>query len=326
MDLGGILGGAASTFGKGGSLSHENRESPSWFNILAPGTGGKKSPVMDEFGNFYRIQDEYEDERQRNQQGQMNQLTLAMERASFNQKMQLAKEHGLHPLSVLGVPMSSSVVGATSHESNQPVAGTVDFSKHQTPEVSEHDKRMMEYNERIADANARAAESRAVSDELEARQRASVLLGQQVGSNRISNDQIATQSKLSGVPYKSIEGSNPIIRIKPAETTATAPGNPNVTAAISPALDRVLIDGKPYYIPSQEKMQVDMEGGELIATLMNYGGLPLDAAIATTALLPIVGPAVAGLGYAAHRGYRAYRIGKEAARIAKMASRKSWKK
>lgn len=32
---------------------------------------------------------------------------LRQEKASFDQKMQLAKTHGLHPLSVLGVPMSS---------------------------------------------------------------------------------------------------------------------------------------------------------------------------------------------------------------------------
>lgn len=316
MDFGSIFGGAASSFGKGASLSHENRE--------LPGTN-LKSPVMDEFGNFYRLQDEYEDSRQLSQQRGLNQLTLAMEKASFDQKMKLAKDHGIHPLSVLGVPMSSTVVGAQSHESNTPVAGTVDFSKHQTPELSEHDKRMMEYNERIAGANARAAESRAVSDELEARQRASVLLGSQVGPHKVSNDQVATQSRLSGVPVKDIAGPESVIRIKPSESIATAPGNPNVTAAISPALDRVLIEGKPYYVPSQDKMQVDLEKGEMILTLMNQGGLSLDHAIAASALMEYLSPAMGLAGFWLGGKYNAHKAKRAAEIAAKRQAHRRWK-
>lgn len=319
MDWMSAVGGAASSFGKGASLSHENR--------TLPGTN-IKSPVMDEFGNFYRLQDEYEDTRQVNQQDALNAAGLRAERASFEQKLELAKEHGIHPLSVLGVPMATTTVGASAHESNSPISLSAgDVGRNRDPELSDHDKRMMEYNERLASANARAAESRAVSDEIEARQRAQVLLGQQVGPGRVSNDQVATQSRLSGVAIKDISGPQSIIKINPSEVVASRPGDPSLEAGVPPSLQEVLLPGnKRFTIPSQKNMQVDMEGGELIATLMNYGGLPLDAAIATTALLPIVGPAVAGLGYAAHRGYRAYRLGKEAARLAKIASRKSWKK
>lgn len=319
MDLFGAAGGAASAFGKGASLSHENR--------TLPGTN-ISSPVMDEFGNFYRIQDEYEDSRQVNQQRSLNSAMLDMERASFNQKLELAKQHGIHPLSVLGVPMATTTVGASAHESNSPISiSGGDVGRNRDPELTAHDERMMEYNERLASANARAAESRAISDELEARQRAQVLLGQQVGPGRVSNDQLVTQSRLSGVAVKDISGPQSVIKINPSEVVATRPGDPSMEAGVPASLQEVLLPGdKRFIVPSQKNMQVDMEGGEMIATLMNYGGLPLDAAIATTALLPVVGPAVAGLGYAAHRGFRAWKIAKEAQRLAKIANRKSWKK
>lgn len=316
MDFGSIFGGAASSFGKGASLSHEGR--------TLPGTN-LKSPIFDEFGNFYRLQDEYEDNRQVSQQSRLNQLMIQQERASFNQKMELAKQHGIHPLSVLGVPMSSTVVGAGVHESNQPVAGTLDFRKHETPELTQYEKDMQEYNLRIADANARAAESRAVSDEVEARQRASVLLGTQVGPHKISNDQVATQSRLSGVPVADISGGQSVIRIKPSETIATSPGNPSTTAAISPSLDRILMEsGAIYKVPSQDKLQVDMEGGEMITTLVNWG-VPLENAIALTAFWPVLAGAASGFGWLAGKRIGAAKNAAAAAKAARMQAHRRWK-
>lgn len=316
MDFGSIFGGAASSFGKGASLSHENR--------TLPGTN-LKSPIMDEFGNFYRLQDEYEDNRQVGQQARLNRLMLNQERASFNQKMELAKQHGIHPLSVLGVPMSSTLVGAGVHESNQPVAGTLDFRKHETPELSAEEKAIQDANVRIAEANARAAESRAVSEEVEARQRASVLLGSQIGPNKISNDQLATQSRLSGVPVANINGPKSIIEIEPSKTTASAPGNPSITAAVSPSLDRVLMEsGKEYKVPSQDKLQVDMEGGEMITTLLNWG-VPLENAIALTAFWPVLAGAASGFGWLAGKRIGAAKNAAAAAKAARMQAHRRWK-
>lgn len=316
MDWGSLVGGAASSFGKGASLSHENR--------TLPGTDFK-SPIFDEFGNFYRLQDEYEDNRQALQQSRLNYLMLRQERASFNQKMALAKEHGLHPLSVLGVPMSSTVVGAPSHESNTPVGGTIDFAKHVAPELSAEEKAIQDANVRIAEANARAAESRAVSDEVEARQRASVLLGSQIGPHKISNDQVATQSRLSGVPVADISGGQSVIRIKPSETIATSPGNPSTTAAISPSLDRILMEsGAIYKVPSQDKLQVDMEGGEMITTLVNWG-VPLENAIALTAFWPVLAGAASGFGWLAGKRIGAAKAAAAAAKAARMQAHRRWK-
>lgn len=316
--LGNIFGGSAAS-SAGGSLPWKG---------LSMGLGDKTSPSHKLFGNFFTIQDEYEDKRQLSQQQRLNQLMLNAERQSFNQKMALAHEHGIHPLSVLGVPMSSTTVGASSHDYQaSPGAGvSLDAGKHQTPELSEHDKAMMEYNERIASANARAAESRAVSDEVEARQRASVLLGQQVGPHRLSNDQIATQSKLSRVPESAIQGPDSIIRIKPSEVTAHSPGDPSVTAAISPALDRAIMkDGSIYNVPNKDQFQVELDSGEMILTLMNEFGQDLGTSIAISALYPILGPAAAGLGLLGYRGLKARRAAKAAELLQKRQAHRRWK-
>ena len=312
-DLFGAIGsGAASSFGKGMSLSHEKR--------TLPGTN-LKSPVMDEFGNFYRLQDEYEDSRQVRQQ-------LALERSSFEQKMALAREQGIHPLSILGVPLSTTGASNFSQAGNAPVDFNFDTRKHdQGP--SEYDEKMMGYNERIASANARSAEARATQEEMDvARMSQQKLIGQ-VGSTKISNDQIATQSRISGVPSSaiSVEGGPiaSLVRIKPSDVTASVPGQPGTIAGVSPLLKRVIDNqGSVSYVADQNAVQSEIDEGALFNALLNHG-VSVPTAMDIIGFGPYLLGALGGVGMAARRLLLARNAGKAAKLLQQRSARKRWK-
>lgn len=321
--VGNIFGGSAAS-SAGGSIP--------WKGLSL--TGDKTSPSHQVFGNFFTQQDEYEDLRQVRQQGSLNELThqaqLRLERESFGQKMQLAKDHGLHPLTVLGVPMGSApMVGASSHE-YQPSPGSGisagDAGRHQAP--SAFDERMMAYNERIASANARSAEARAGQEELQLKRDSTTAVGR---PGMVSNDQVKIQSKLSGVPESRIKygssgsGDTALINIKPDQVTASSPGNPGMAAGVPPGFRKVATpDGKTLIVPDQSVIQTEIDEGALYNSLVNHGVSP-GAALDIVGLKDVILTGLAGtfgLGAWAWKARKA----KQAADIARrQQARRRWK-
>lgn len=320
--VGNIFGGSAAS-SAGGSIP--------WKGLSL--TGDQTSPSHKVFGNFFTQQDEYEDKRQYGQQLRLNDLALRnqlqLERLSFEQRMAMAKEQGLHPLSVLGVSMSSPVVsGASSHDySPSPGSGmSLDAGKHSAP--SEYDNRMMEYNERIASANARAAEARAAQEDLQLRRDSTTAVGR---PGVVSNDQIQIQSKLSGVPASriryggNVSGDTALISIKPDEVTASRPGNPGMAAGVPPGFREVATpDGKKLIVPDQSVIQTEIDEGALYNSLINHGVSP-GTALDIVGIKDLVITGLAGVAGAGALGWKYYKA-RQAAELARKAkAHRRWK-
>jgi len=291
------------------------------------------SPSMKLFGNFFTNQYEAQTARDKAAQQRAIQAQLQMERGSFTQKMAMAKEQGLHPLSVLGIPTASApIVSGSQMIGSNAGSGGFDTRRHDVAQPSEYDTRMMEYNERIASANARVAEARAADAERPIAYDSTVAVGR---PNSVSNDQIRMQSKLSGVPAKNITfggnkslagtGDAALINIKPDEINASRPNNPGMAAGVAPGFREVRTpDGKTLLVPDQSVIQTEIDEGALYNSLINHGVSP-------SAALDIVGlkdviltgfAGVAGVGGLAWKSHSA----RNAARIAKQANaHRRWK-
>lgn len=322
----------------GGAAASSAGSSIPWKGV-ALGPGDKYSPSHKLLGNFFTIQDEYEDKRQVEQQARLNALTaqsqLDLERASFSQKMQMAREQGLHPLTVLGVPMSSApMVGAASHEYQaSPGSGVSlgDVGRHEPAPLSDAEKRMMEYNERIASANARDAEATAARNELQLMRDSSVSVGR---PGSVSNDvQVLRQSALSGVPASRIKfggGSHgtsdtALISIEPDKVTASSPDNPGLTAGVKPSLMRVIgDDGRSFKVADPSVLQTEIDDGALYNSLVNHGVSPA-AAMDFVAYKDMALTALGVLGAGAGLAFKRYRDISAARKGARLNQHRRWK-
>lgn len=248
---------------------------------------------------------------------------LLHERQSFDQKMALAKEHGLHPLSVLGVPVSTFSPAISS-----PVASGPDFSAIgsgveqiaksfvKPPEAA---PAVVDANqERLNNANVRIAEARANKEEWEA-----------------LRSQWVTQDLLRGQP-----GNPPAVRSSndgtvttrlAAEQAGVSPSlfdkHVEVKQSVLPPHDSFLgtamgvdqswkrgIDqrGRFFSILNNDLFNADFEEGATINALAKYFGP--ERAIEIAAVLEQAG-VIGGVGAGGYAGYKLYREGQDRKRL-----------
>lgn len=309
---------------------------------MSMGLGEKTSPSMSVFGNWFKDEDVYEDTRQLNQTAVLNRMALNQEADSFRQKMALAREHGLHPLAVLGAPMSAPIVSAPNLSGSYGHAagdfgGAFSSDTAKPAQPSPEDNQLFAIELERQKQALRQDKANADMADYQAMQARAVLQGQAGAPPvaRRSNDQVETQSKLTGIPASQIRmggskdfagsGDTTLIEIKPDEVFATRPGQPGIVAGMTPTIRELMTpEGRVVKTVDQKAIQTEVDDGAFLHALIN-SGVPLDAALAIVGFLPVVGPAVAGAGYMAHRSYRAYKLGKEAKRAADIARRHSWK-
>lgn len=215
--------------------------------------------------------------------------TLGYERDSFNQKMKLAEDHGIHKLSMLGVPMGSFTpafhVGSDSgpdfaaigHGANQIARSLVKPPESETDQAAD---RLLDANIRIAEANAKRAEWAALGEEWRvADMAAPALINGQPGNPpgaRVSND-VVQMSALAGAqsgldPAIFAGGSSPIKMeqsvlpphpLKLGHGAATDQAHVTVMGA----------DGKPASMLNQNVVNAEFEQGATMTVLTRMFGL-----------------------------------------------------
>lgn len=224
------------------------------------------------------------------------QQSLQHERASFNQKMALAKQHGLHPLSVLGVPTSTysptitfggdpgpdyAALGAGA---SQLASAFVEPPAKEPPKMPVPEDPIT-YRQRMA--NMRRLEAEAGLAELRLSQAAVTGPGAPPGV-RTSNDVTAMQQTVaeqSGIPLSLIGGAgrDGPITIK-QEVAPPHPKLPGFAAAVDQGWGRVRDrDGSNVPLVRQEAVQADIEKGATFQALAKAFGI--ERAMQITAVL-----------------------------------------
>lgn len=267
--------------------------------------------------------------------GYQNALKLNFERDSFNQKMNLAEQHGLHPLAMLGVPMSSgpayhvgdsgpdfarmgaglqqiaSAAGRVEPKKDESAYGYYVDAQRQGPPAPPAAPVVDPLLERQRLAQVRRAEAEASMSELLLAERARGAAGSPPGA-RVSSDVSAMQAHVaqqSGVPLSFLTGGSTRDGgpIKVEQNVAPPhPSQPGVAAGADQlwvrGMDR---NGKPVYLLRQDVVNADTDMG---ATL-NYlaGEYGMERALQITAMLEQAPTALAMLGGA---GYGALKLGR----------------
>jgi len=253
----------------------------------------------------------------REMQKEQNLNSLMMEAASFNQKMQLAKDHGIHPLAMLGVNTSTN---APVVSSGATAGMTASFAKdHGVSEVQKiMDDQQLELNRLAIERQRTALEQ----DQLE------LSRAKQPPSPAVRAPVLTTHpANLAGTaaPASALT-SNPDILVKPDETTATDRKNYGLTAARHPLMLRATdpVSGEDTYVPNPA-LNLDPESYGDIATIAANLGVSQKTAMALVAA-GLIGGGVLGVGFGAARlgmaGYKAYKSYK----LSKKIPRQAWKK
>lgn len=237
------------------------------------------------------------------------------ERLQFQDKMALAKEHGLHPLSVLGVPVGSSfspVISSGAVDTGPDFAsigygaGQIAKSFVQPPAPVEDRHHPDPLEDRLKLANVRYAEARAGQAEtayMNEQLSQMALLGQPGRPPGVvrSNDTNALQSQValeSGIPMSYVGAQNAPVQIE----QKVLPPHPNlrgVAAGADQAMLRV-VDPKGGHgtVVNSQAINADLEKGATFTALAKVYGV--DQAMAITAALEneglLIGGAVAA-GY-----------------------------
>ncbi|QXP44150.1 MAG: DNA pilot protein [Arizlama microvirus] len=250
-------------------------------------------------------------------------MEYILRQQEFNQKMALAKEHGLHPLSVLGVnvggsTITPSVVGSGAQDTgpdfekigygaNQVLRS---FVKPEAADVAEPDPmaaRILDANVRTAEANANRAEWDALRSQFNAEDMARVNLMGQPGNPpgvRTSNDVTRITDFVahqSGIPNYYTRPGGPV-EVK--QTVAPAhPRNLGHTAATDQAWQTIMDqNGKPTSVVRSEAVQADIEKGATFQWAAKMFGV--ENALKITAIMEnenlLIGGA-AGLAFALSR-------------------------
>jgi hypothetical protein len=241
------------------------------------------------------------------------------ERKAFDQKMTLAKQHGLHPLSVLGVPMSTfspAITGSSGGGSDVDYSSLGDgvsqiaksFVKppdEATPEVNPNVKRLEDANVRIAEANAKRSEWEALRSEWTA---ADLLRGQAGAppAVRMSNDASVTRSLAAAQAGVSPALFGPAGVDVKQQITPPHPSLLGHSLGADQSFQRMVDkDGHLYSTPNPNVYNPDIENFGTFHYLSNKYGT--DKALNVMAALeqaPLVGGVFSALGAA---GYGAYR-------------------
>lgn len=311
-----LLGGAAS----GGGIPWEG---------ISYGAGNSTSPMQHLLGNPFDEQRERQYKETQRTQAMLLQEQLQFERASFQQRMKMAKEQGLHPLAMLGVPMSAPSLGANV---SAPESGSfsADFKK-SGPEPNAQQQKDLDSQSRFLEAQARREEALAGQEELQFERSKALLLGQAgrpAGAVTSADKQVERQSFLSKVPRAAIRyggskdfagsGDSSLISIKPDEVTASSPSNPGVTAGVGPLMKRVIdSEGKETMVVDQNALQVEVDDGAFFQSLVNHGvsvGTAMDIVglkdVVLTGLAGVAG--VGGLAWKWHKARQASEIARKA--------------
>lgn len=246
------------------------------------------------------------------------------DRNTFNQKMELAKQHGIHPLSVLGVPTANfSPIIANGGQDTGPDyaqmahgAGTIarSFVKPpDEPEVSVEQRRMESANLRIAEANANRAEWDALRSQFQAQDMvAPMVLSGQAGNppaQRMSNDVINTtqlaarQAGISPSMFSSAGKGGPIDlkqEILPPHPLQLGTGAGTDQTWIN-VIDQ---NGKMARVLNPKAIQAEFEQGATLTALSNIYGP--DTAIKMAAVLENSGVIGGALGVAGLAGKKIY--------------------
>lgn len=229
--------------------------------------------------------------------------TMRMNQAQFDQKMQLAKQHGLHPLSVLGVPIQGFTptlindsgggpdYGAIAQGASTIARGFVKPPEDPGPSLAEQS--IQDANVRLAEAQAKRAEW----DALRAQWTTEDLLRGQPGNPpgvRTSNDASVTQSLAAaqaGVSPEVFKGSGTELKqqVLPPHPVKMGHGLGTDQTWIT-GMDQ---KGKPFSALNPNLIQADFEDGATITALSKIYGP--ERAIEIMAVLEQAGP-IAGIG------------------------------
>lgn len=242
------------------------------------------------------------------------------ERDSFNQKMSLAQQHGIHPLAMLGVPMNTfqpSIVPETTSGPDFAAIGhgaeqvSRSFVKPPDAQSDPMQDRLVAANVRLAEAQAKKAEWDALRSEFAtADVAAPPLLQGQPGNPprlRVSND-VSHMEQLvaaqSGIPLSYLTRGNPPVDIK-QQVLPPHPSKLGHAAATDQAHVTVMdTRGDPVSVLNQNAVQAEYERGATITLLAKHFGL--ERAIEISAALENSGELGAlglGVGYLGKKAY-----------------------
>lgn len=243
----------------------------------------------------------------------------------FQQKMAMAKAHGIHPLAMLGIPTSnfSPVVSSGGYDSgtdwasigagaNQLAGAFVKPPEDKPPTIDPLEKRAAEANVRLLEAQAKRAEWEALGTEWRVADYAAPrLLTGQPGNPpgaRASNDVIEMQriaAEQSGLSPSVFAGGSAPLSMK----QEVLPPHPN-KLGYGAGTDQALVTtmdptGKPGTVLNQNAVQAEFEQGATMTLLTRLYGV--DQAVEIMAALEQTG-LIAGLGLAgAAAGKLAYK-------------------
>lgn len=222
---------------------------------------------------------------------------------TFRQKMEMAQIHGLHPLSVLGIPPANfspqiSTGGDSGPDYNAISAGAGTIARGfvkppEQPEETDEEKRIRAANVRLAEAQA----TRTEWDALRAQWTTEDLLRGQPGNPpgvRTSNDSSTVQSLAAaqaGVSPATLAGSGTELKqsILPPHPLKLGHGLGTDQTWIT-GMDQ---NGKPFSALNPNLIQADFEDGATITALSKIYGP--ERAIEIMAVLEQAGP-IAGIG------------------------------
>lgn len=269
-------------------------------------------------------------------------VSLDHARQDFNQKMDLAKQHGLHPLSVLGVP-TANFSPAIQFGSDQGIdfaalgagAGQLAAGAHA---LSESDKAPVEersvtsnLQERLLQAQVRRAESQADLAQIDVVNARNNLMGQPGNppGARTSNDISALQSQVarqSGIPLSYVGGGNAPVEIK-QEVLPPHPSKVGHGAATDQAFVTVRDSfGNDASVVNSKVINADMEMGATFNALAKIYGveraMQITAVLENSGVLGGIGAAIGLGGTALYRYFRDQRADalKRSAKVRKSRS------
>lgn len=246
----------------------------------------------------------------------------------FNQKMALAKHHGIHPLAVLGIPtsnfspvvssggMSAGTDWASIGAGASQLAGAfVKPPDDKTSSVDPLAERAAEANVRLLEAQAKRAEWEALGAEWRVADYAAPrLLTGQPGNPpgaRVSNDVVEMQrlaAEQAGLSPHAISGGAAPITLE----QSVLPPHPR-KLGYGAATDQAFVTtmdstGRPGTVLNQNAIQAEFEQGATMTLLTRLFGV--DRAIEIMAALEqkgAIGAAALGAGYAAKKAWEIFR-------------------
>lgn len=242
-------------------------------------------------------------------------VQLAHARDDFNQKMSLAQQHGIHPLSVLGVPTAgfspvlTSGTPDASYDYGSFGAGVSQIGKALVEPPPAQAAVVDPRQERLLDAQVRAAEAKAGTAEMDyiLAQRAVLTQPGKPPAVRSSNDANAAEAAVarqSGIPLSYLTGRGGSVKVE----QSVAPPHPVIpghAAAFDQAWQGVMdMDGKPVSVIRNDAINADIEMGATFQALSKVMGI--ERALQVTAVLEnqgLLGGGLAGLGLAAKGAY-----------------------